>query len=180
MAIALSTVCDKKHTVAELEIVSRSSAILHCAGRSLPAVIGRNGVRTDKHEGDGATPSGLLPLRRVLYRSDRLDAPNTSLLCEPLAETDGWCDDATHPDYNRQIHLPHPASHERLWLENRLYDIIGVLGYNDDPIVPGRGSAIFLHVARPDMTPTDGCIALSLEDLIWVLEQGLETILVPN
>jgi L,D-peptidoglycan transpeptidase YkuD (ErfK/YbiS/YcfS/YnhG family) len=166
--------------VAKLEIISGSHAILHFTGRHLPAAIGRNGVRTDKQEGDGATPSGLLPLRRILYRSDRLDAPKTSLLCEPLIRIDGWCDDATHPDYNRQIQLPHPASHERLWLENGLYDIIGILGYNDDPIIPGRGSAIFLHVASPDMTPTDGCIALSLDDLCWALEQGLDAIFVPN
>jgi L,D-peptidoglycan transpeptidase YkuD (ErfK/YbiS/YcfS/YnhG family) len=97
-----------------------------------------------------------------------------------LTETDGWCDDATHSDYNRQIHLPHPASHERLWLENQLYDIIGILGYNDDPIIPGQGSAIFLHIAKSSMTPTDGCIALSLEDLRWILEKGLEAILVSN
>ncbi|CAF0979296.1 unnamed protein product [Rotaria sp. Silwood1] len=171
---------DKNSKLAELEVISGSSAILHFAGRHLPAAIGRSGVHADKREGDGNTPSGFLPLRRVLYRSDRLDPPNTFLKCEPLTENDGWCDDATHPDYNHQIRLPHPASHERLWLENRLYDIIGILGYNDDPIIPGRGSAIFLHVARPDMGPTDGCIALSLDDLCWVLEQGLEAIFVPN
>ncbi|CAF2476484.1 unnamed protein product [Rotaria sp. Silwood2] len=171
---------DKNSKLAELEVISGSSAILHFAGRHLPSAIGRSGVRVDKHEGDGGTPSGFLSLRRILYRSDRLDSPKTSLKCEPLTENDGWCDDAAHQDYNRQIRLPHPASHERLWLDNQLYDIIGVLGYNDDPIIPGRGSAIFLHVARPDMQPTDGCIALSLDDLCWVLEQGLEAILIPN
>ncbi|CAF0838183.1 unnamed protein product [Rotaria sordida] len=171
---------DKNSRLAELEVISGSSAILHFAGRHIPAAIGRSGVHADKHEGDGSTPSGLLPLRRVLYRSDRLDPPNTSLTCEPLIENDGWCDDAVHPDYNHQIRLPHPGSHERLWLENHLYDIIGILGYNDDPVIAGRGSAIFLHIAHPDMRPTDGCIALSLDDLRWVLEQGLQVIFVPN
>jgi L,D-peptidoglycan transpeptidase YkuD (ErfK/YbiS/YcfS/YnhG family) len=171
---------DRNDKVGELQIVSGSSAILNFAGRHLPAIIGRGGVRADKYEGDGGTPPGLLPLRRILYRSDRLDAPITSLRCEPLTENDGWCDDVTHPDYNCHIQLPHPARHERLWLENHLYDIIGIFGYNDDPIVSGQGSAIFLHVARFDMQPTDGCIALTLNDLQWVLKQGLEAIFVPN
>jgi L,D-peptidoglycan transpeptidase YkuD (ErfK/YbiS/YcfS/YnhG family) len=174
------TFCNDKEKVAQLEVISGSSAILNFSGLHLPAAIGRGGVRADKHEGDGATPSGILPLRRLLYRSDRLDAPSTSLPCKPLTENDGWCDDPTHPDYNHQIHLPHPARHERLWLNDEIYNIIGVLGYNDDPVIPGRGSAIFLHIARPDMRPTDGCIALSLEDLSWLLAQGLETIIVPN
>lgn len=163
-------------SIAQLEIISGSSAVLHFANRHLPAVVGKGGVRTDKYEGDGATPTGLLPLRRILYRSDRLSAPNTSLPCEPITETDGWCDDVKHSDYNQQIHLPHPANHEKLWLDDGLYDVIGVLGYNDDPIIPGRGSAIFLHVSRPAMTPTNGCIALKFEDLLWVLEQGLKAI----
>ncbi|CAF3713067.1 unnamed protein product [Rotaria sp. Silwood1] len=120
----------------------------------------------------------FLPLRRLLYRADRVNAPNTMYSCEPLTEYDGWCDDATHPDYNHQVRLPHPASHERLWLDNETYDIIGVLGYNDHPVVPGVGSAICIHVAIPDFQPTEGCIALALSDLVWVLEQGLQAILV--
>ena len=170
----------RDQSVAQLEIISGSSAVLHFANRHLPAAVGKSGVRNDKCEGDGATPTGLLPLRRILYRSDRLSAPNTSLPCEPIIETDGWCDDTEHSDYNQQIRLPHPANHERLWLENGLYDMVGVLGYNDNPIIPGCGSAIFLHVTSPDMTPTNGCIALKLEDLLWVLERGLKAIFIPN
>ena len=166
--------------VAQLEVISGSNAILHFAGRDFRSAIGRSGVRVDKREGDGATPAGLLSLRRFLYRADRVDAPKTSFRCEPVAENDGWCDDATEPDYNQQILLPHPGSHERLWLDRQVYDIIGVLGYNDDPIVPGRGSAIFLHVASPDMGPTAGCISLAYEDLSWIIEQGIEAIFVPN
>jgi L,D-peptidoglycan transpeptidase YkuD (ErfK/YbiS/YcfS/YnhG family) len=171
---------DERNKIAKLEVVTGSSAILHFAGRHLPAAIGRSGIRADKREGDGGTPTGFLLLRRVLYRPDRLDAPSTSLPCQPLTEKDGWCDDATHPDYNRQIHLPHSARYENLWLNDGTYDIIGILGYNDDPVISGQGSAIFLHIATPDMKPTAGCIALSLRDLFWVLEQGLEAIFVPN
>ena len=118
----------KNNRIAELRVVCGSSAILHFAGRQLPAAIGSSGLRIDKREGDGGTPVGCLPLRRVLYRSDRLDAPSHSIPCQPLTEADGWCDDENHTDYNRQIHLPHPARHEKLWLDNEIYDSIGVLG----------------------------------------------------
>ncbi len=133
------------------------------------AALGRGGVRADKQEGDGATPAGLLPLRRMLYRADRVPIPSTHLAREPIAPDDGWCDDPRHADYNRQIRLPHPARHEALWRIDGLYDIIVVLGWNDSPIVRDRGSAIFLHVARADLAPTDGCIALTRPDLLAVL-----------
>ena len=166
--------------VAQLEVISGYNAVLHYAGRDFRSAIGRSGVRVDKREGDGATPAGLLLLRRFLYRADRVDAPETIFHCEPVAENDGWCDDPAEPDYNRQIRLPHPGSHERLWLDSQVYNIIGVLGYNDDPIVPSRGSAIFLHLASPDMEATEGCISLAYEDLRWIIEQGLEAIFVPD
>ena len=81
----------------------------------------------------------------------------------------GWCDDPAHPDYNRQVRLPFAASNEALWREDEVYDLIIVLGHNDNPPVPGRGSAIFMHVARPDYAPTEGCVALAPENLLEVL-----------
>jgi L,D-peptidoglycan transpeptidase YkuD (ErfK/YbiS/YcfS/YnhG family) len=140
------------------------------------AAIGRSGIRTAKEEGDGATPSGLLPLRRLLYRADRLAPPRAAVPREPIAPDDGWCDDPAHPDYNRQIRLPHPARHEELWRTDALYDLVGVLGWNDQPVERGRGSAIFLHVATPDYAPTAGCIALALPDLRALLEGGMTAI----
>jgi L,D-peptidoglycan transpeptidase YkuD (ErfK/YbiS/YcfS/YnhG family) len=134
-------------------------------GRIFRAALGSGGIRVDKQEGDGATPIGLLPLRRVFYRADRGPIPHTAAPREPIAPEDGWCDDPTHRDYNRQVRLPPPARHETLWRDDGLYDIVGVLGWNDDPVERGRGSAIFLHVARPDLAPTEGCIALALADL---------------
>lgn len=165
---------------AELEVKSGSSAILHFAGRQLPAVIGSSGVCIEKHEGDGCTPVGCLPLRQVFYRPDRLGAPSAVVPCQPLTEADGWCDDERHADYNRHVQLPHPARHEKLWLEDNVYDVIGVLGYNDDPVVVGRGSAIFLHVVSKDLKPTAGCVSLSLNDLCWALQNGLQAILIPS
>ena len=137
------------------------------------AALGRGGVRTDKQEGDGATPAGRLPLRRVLYRADRLAAPDCAVPVEPLAQTDGWCDDVSAREYNRMVRLPHDARHEELWRSDGLYDVIGVLGWNDAPVERGRGSAIFLHVARPDYAPTEGCVALNLPDLRRVLAMGV-------
>ena len=151
--------------------------LLRLGGRTWRPVLGRGGVRADKREGDGATPAGLLPLRRVLYRADRVAPPaGCRVPVEPIAPTDGWCDDPAHPDYNRRIALPHPARHERLWREDAVYDVIGVLGWNDAPVRRGRGSAIFLHLARPGLPPTEGCVALPGADLRRLLAQGLAVI----
>lgn len=155
-----------------------SAGILTLGSETFRAALGYGGIRPDKHEGDGGTPTGLLPLRSVLYRPDRQKAPICSVPVRALARNDGWCDDAKNPSYNRLVRLPIDASAEVLWREDGVYDIIGVLGWNDDPIQPGRGSAIFLHIARPDYAPTEGCIALAPEDLILVLAKGLNEILV--
>jgi len=129
--------------------------------------LGRSGVRADKREGDGVTPAGTWPLRGVWYRADRLsDPPPTVLPLRAIVATDGWCDDPSSPDYNRPVNLPHAARHERLWRHDALYDVVVELGYNDDPPVAGRGSAIFLHVAHTDFAPTEGCVALARADLL--------------
>ena len=155
-----------------------SDGMFRLGGMVARASLGRAGVRAAdaKQEGDGATPAAVLPLRRVLFRADRLAAPACAVPIEPIAPTDGWCDDPAHPDYNRMVRLPHPASGEALWRDDAVYDLIGVLGWNDAPAVPGRGSAIFLHVARPDFAPTDGCVALAPADLRRVLAAGLREI----
>ncbi|MBC7800040.1 MAG: L,D-transpeptidase family protein [Gemmatimonadaceae bacterium] len=140
------------------------------------AAFGHGGLRAQKQEGDGATPLGHLPLRRILYRADRVTRPRSAVPAMPIAPHDGWCDDPAHADYNRPVRLPHDAGHEALWRVDGIYDIIGVLGWNDAPVVRNAGSAIFLHVARPDFGPTEGCIALSLTDLGAVLAAGLTSI----
>lgn len=137
--------------------------------QSVPCILGRGGVRRDKREGDGATPVGSFPLRRVLWRADRLAMPDTALPCQPIATDDGWCDDPDDPAYNRPVKHPYPASAERLWREDPLYDVIVVIGHNDDPVVPGAGSAVFLHVARADGGPTAGCVAFARADLLRLL-----------
>lgn len=140
-------------------------------GRETRCALGRTGVVANnlKREGDGATPLGVWPMRRVFWRPDRLAQPLTQLPVIALSPGTGWCDDPGHPDYNRQVALPFPASHETLWREDDVYDLIIVLGYNDDPVRPGRGSAIFLHLARPDFSFTEGCIACARQDLLDLL-----------
>ncbi len=139
-----------------------------------PCALGAAGIRPDKSEGDGATPAGQLALRRLLFRADRVAPPASTLrLREPIAATDGWCDDPGHRDYNRMVRLPHDARAEALRREDGLYDVLAVLGWNDAPPVPGRGSAIFLHVAPPGDGPTAGCIGLVLPALLHVLAAGL-------
>ncbi|HEX3501324.1 MAG TPA: L,D-transpeptidase family protein [Stellaceae bacterium] len=138
----------------------------------LRCAIGRGGVRRDKREGDGATPVGIWPMRRLLYRADRLELPQTTLPASAIGATDGWCDAPLDAAYNQPVRLPYPASAETLWREDGVYDLIVPLGYNDAPVVPGAGSAIFLHVARPDFAPTEGCVALALADLLTVLREA--------
>ena len=159
-------------------------AIVHPDGRLVlrglvfRAALGRGGVRHDKREGDGATPAGVLPLRRVLYRADRGRAPECAVPVEPIAPTDGWCDDPNERDYNRMIRLPHDGHYEELWRADAVYDVIGVLGWNDAPVERERGSAIFLHVARADYAPTDGCIALAQSDLRQMLAASVTEVVV--
>jgi L,D-peptidoglycan transpeptidase YkuD (ErfK/YbiS/YcfS/YnhG family) len=143
-------------------------ALRHGA-RSFACVLGRSGIRADKHEGDGATPAGVFALRRVLYRADRLPTVSTKLPLAPIAPGDGWCDAPADARYNQPVKLPYSASAESMWRDDGLYDVVVVLGHNDDPVVPEAGSAIFVHVAAPDRAPTEGCVALAREDLLAVL-----------
>jgi len=131
--------------------------------------LGHGGVSDAKREGDGATPIGSWPLRRLLFRPDRLPAPPTGLPTTPIGPADGWCDAPGDKNYNLPVILPYPASAEALWRVDAVYDLIVPLGYNDGLIQPGRGSAIFLHLARDGYLPTEGCVALALPDLLAYL-----------
>jgi len=141
------------------------------APRRVRCALGPAGVISaqDKREGDGATPLAIVALRRVLFRPDRGPPPRTVLATAPISPDDGWCDAPGDPAYNQPVKLPYAASAESMWREDGLYDLVVVLGYNDDPPRPGLGSAIFLHVAKPDYAPTQGCVALSRPDLELIL-----------
>ena len=157
-----------------MDIVVKREGAIHVADWGSGAracAVGRSGIGEKLREGDGITPLGRWPLRRVLYRADRIEAPHTLLPLAPIEPDDAWCDVPDDPDYNRLVRLPHASLHERLWRQDYLYDLIVVVGFNDAPVVPGKGSAIFLHLARPDYGPTEGCIALASEDLREALAQ---------
>lgn len=152
-----------------MELVVDLPDRLSVDSRTYRCALGHSGVTEDKTEGDGATPAGRFALRRVLYRADRLAPPETRLPVLPVEQDQGWCDDPAEPLYNQPVRLPFSGGHEILWRDDGLYDVIVVLGHNDSPPVPGKGSAIFMHVARPDYGPTEGCVALELGDLLEVL-----------
>lgn len=136
------------------------------------AALGAAGIAATRREGDGSTPLGWLPLREVLYRADRGKRPRTQLPVRAIRDRDGWCDDPLEANYNRRVALPAARSAEGLMRADRLYDVVIVLGYNDRPRVKGRGSAIFVHLAWPGYTPTEGCIALSRRDIVQLLARA--------
>lgn len=144
---------------------------LETATLGCDCALGPAGVQAVKHEGDGATPAGTYPLRAVWYRADRVKKPAATLPVHKIGKQDGWCDAPGDPRYNRAVTLPYPASAERMWREDDVYDLVVVLGHNDDPPVPGRGSAVFLHIANPKFGPTEGCIAIARDHLVMLADQ---------
>lgn len=110
----------------------------------------------------------------MFYRPDRVDPTliHTSLPVQALTANDGWCDDINYPkQYNQHVTLPFAGSHEALWRDDHVYDLLLVVGYNDNPVQLGKGSAIFMHMARDGYQPTAGCIALTEDDLLKILPQ---------
>ncbi|GAB4229149.1 MAG: L,D-transpeptidase [Methyloligellaceae bacterium] len=143
--------------------------LLSFGEQRLACALGRSGIRALKREGDGATPAGCWLLRRVLYRPDRVTRPRTRLPVKAITPAMGWCDTPGDRNYNRAVRLPYPAGCEALWRDDRIYDILVILSHNERPRVRGHGSAVFLHLARPGYTPTEGCVALSEAALRRVL-----------
>lgn len=142
---------------------------LEFADRRYRCALGRSGIRADKREGDGATPTGRYALKRLYLRRDRIPDVTTRLPVTDITLDDGWCDDPARTEYNRPVKLPFDGSHETMWRDDHLYDLVVEIGHNDAPPIPGMGSAVFIHVAKPDYAPTEGCVALAREDLVTLL-----------
>jgi L,D-peptidoglycan transpeptidase YkuD (ErfK/YbiS/YcfS/YnhG family) len=127
--------------------------------------LGRSGIRADKREGDGATPRGRFHPVRVWWRADRGLRPCTLLPVRRIGRADAWCEDPADRRYNRPFRRSANEPGDRLWRDDRLYDLVIEISHNTRPRVAGRGSAVFIHVARPDRSPTAGCVALEVCEL---------------
>lgn len=138
---------------------------------SIPCALGRSGPTRAKREGDGASPVGRFKVIQAFWRPDRGPRPRTTLPVRAIRRTDGWCDDPAERRYNRLVRLPFRASHEAMWRDDPLYDLVLDIAWNRGPIRPGRGSAIFLHVAKPGFEPTAGCVAVEARMVRRVLER---------
>src|SRR3954463_13115155 len=132
---------------------------------AVPVALGRGGIKANKREGDGATPRGVFRLRRLWWRADRHPRPRTHLPVRQIRPGDGWCEDPRDRHYNMPVDVPEKSKADRLARQDRLYDFIIELDHNTRPRVAGRGSAVFIHVARPGFAPTAGCVALTMPAL---------------
>ncbi len=148
---------------------SRSIGHIDFGLAARPCALGRTGRRTLKREGDGATPIGSFRPLCVFYRADRVARPGTRLPVHRLRRDDGWCDAPADANYNRHVRHPYAASAEEMWRTDHLYDLVVVIDHNQRPRVRGGGSAVFLHLARPDFAPTAGCVALARADMLRLL-----------
>jgi len=138
---------------------------LHVGQATFACAIGAAAISHRKREGDHASPAGHFRLIEGFFKPLIGRRPRAPLPIFPINRTLGWCDDVNSANYNRLIRLPSQARHETLWRDDGLYDLVVVLDYNLRPRRKSAGSAIFLHCARPDFAPTEGCIALRQEDL---------------
>jgi L,D-peptidoglycan transpeptidase YkuD (ErfK/YbiS/YcfS/YnhG family) len=143
--------------------------VLLAGARAIPVVLGRGGIRANKYEGDGATPRGRFRLVRLWWRADRHPRPQTLLPTQPITPDLAWCEDTTDRRYNRPFRRAAADGGDRLWRQDHLYDFVIELDHNTRPRVAGRGSAVFVHIARPNRSPTAGCVALSASDLRGLL-----------
>jgi L,D-peptidoglycan transpeptidase YkuD (ErfK/YbiS/YcfS/YnhG family) len=144
---------------------NRRQGWLSAGGRYTKVALGRSGIRANKREGDGTTPAGRYRLVRLWWRKDRLPRPRTLLPVRPIRVSDGWCEDPSDRRYNRAIRISPDRPADRLWRGDALYDLIIEIDHNQRPRISGRGSAVFVHVARADLSSTAGCVSLPIKAL---------------
>jgi L,D-peptidoglycan transpeptidase YkuD (ErfK/YbiS/YcfS/YnhG family) len=144
---------------------------LTAAGLTIPVALGRGGIKADKREGDGGTPRGIFQPRQLWWRADRHRRPKTHLPVRAIRPEDGWCEDPSSRHYNQAIRLEGDQSGDRLTRDDHLYDFIIEIDHNTSPRVAGRGSAVFLHLARADFSPTAGCVSMTRSAMLRLLER---------
>lgn len=143
--------------------------VLRAGQMTIPVALGRSGVKANKREGDGSTPRGRFGLVRLWWRADRMPKPRTALPVRRIRCDDAWCEDPLDRRYNHAVKLSPASPADRLWRDDHLYDLVVELSHNTRPRIKNRGSAVFIHVARPGFRPTSGCVALKSDALIRLL-----------
>jgi L,D-peptidoglycan transpeptidase YkuD (ErfK/YbiS/YcfS/YnhG family) len=144
---------------------------LAAGGRIIPVALGRGGILANKREGDGGTPKGAFRARRLWWRSDRHMRPRTFLPVRPIRAEDAWCEDPESRHYNRPIRLKRDQRGDRLRRDDHLYDFIVEIDHNTSPRIAGRGSAVFLHLARENFGPTAGCVSMTKASMLHLLRR---------
>ena len=152
-------------------IIINKSGVLKYKNLKFKCALGKAGVGKKRKEGDNITPKGSYKLLKLFYRSDRLPNFKTILKKKKINKKMGWCDDVKNKYYNKLIKLPCNFSHEKLYRKDNIYDLIVPINYNTNKIAKGKGSAIFLHIAKKNYSPTKGCIALKKKDLLLLLKK---------
>jgi L,D-peptidoglycan transpeptidase YkuD (ErfK/YbiS/YcfS/YnhG family) len=139
--------------------------------RAIPVALGRGGIRANKHEGDGGTPRGAFRPRRLWWRADRHPRPRTFLAVRPIREDDAWCEDPADRHYNQPVRIGREHPGDRLKRADHLYDFIVEIDHNTRPRIAGRGSAVFLHLARTNFAPTAGCVSMTRSAMVRLLQR---------
>ena len=152
-------------------IIINKSGVLRFKNLKFKCALGKSGIGKKRKEGDNITPKGSYKLLGLFYRSDRIPNFKTILKKRKINKKMGWCDDVNNKNYNKLIKLPCNFSHEKLYRKDNVYDLVVPINYNTNKIARGKVSAIFLHVAKKNYTPTKGCIALKKKDLILLLKK---------
>jgi L,D-peptidoglycan transpeptidase YkuD (ErfK/YbiS/YcfS/YnhG family) len=147
-------------------IIVKKSGYLKYKNFKFRCALGKGGIKQKEREGDFITPKGKFKLIKIYYRSDRIKKISSVLKKIKIKKNMGWCDDVSSNYYNKQIKINKKFSHEKLYRKDKVYDIVVVLNYNLNPIIKGKGSAIFLHVAKKNYKKTQGCIALKKNELL--------------
>jgi L,D-peptidoglycan transpeptidase YkuD (ErfK/YbiS/YcfS/YnhG family) len=154
----------------------RTRGWLIAGGQTIKVALGRGGIRANKREGDGGTPKGTFRPRQLWWRADRHPRPATFLPVRAIAREDAWCEDPADRHYNQPVRLNPKQSGDRLRRNDHLYDFIIEIDHNTKPRIAGRGSAVFLHLAREDFSPTAGCVAMTRPAVLQLLKRlGPET-----
>ena len=144
---------------------------LTAGGWTVPVALGRGGILANKREGDGGTPSGTYRPLKLWWRADRHLRPQTYLPVRTIRPEDAWCEDPSDRHYNQPIRLVRDQPGDRLTREDHLYDFIVEIDHNTVPRIPGRGSAVFLHLARPNFSPTAGCVSMTKSSMLRLLRR---------